>query len=110
LVGPQGPDGPTGPQGPAGLSGFEVVFALNPPVTPAIVAGFGTLTGAVACPSGKHAVAGGYEGINNGGFLLPYASYPTSATTWRVMLRNTGSASVSNVQVRVYAVCATDSQ
>jgi hypothetical protein len=110
MVGPQGPEGPAGPQGPAGVSGVEVVFALNPALTAATVAGFGTFTGSVACPSGKYVIAGGYESLNNAGFLLPYASYPTSATTWRVMLRNTGSASVSNVQVRVYAVCATDSQ
>jgi hypothetical protein len=110
MVGPQGPDGPAGPQGAAGLSGFEVVFALNPPVTPVTVAGFGTFTANVACPSGKTVIGGGFESLNSAVLVLPYASYPTSATNWRVMLKNYTSSNATNVQVRVYAVCATDSQ
>jgi hypothetical protein len=108
MVGPQGPEGPAGPTGPAGVSGLEVVWALNPPSTSATVAGFGTFSAGAACPTGKKVIAGGYEGVNNGSFLLPYASFPLSATTWRVMVRNTGSASMSNVQVRVYAVCVSE--
>jgi hypothetical protein len=58
-----------------------------------------------ACPTGKHAVSGGYEALNGGIFLTPVASYPVAPTIWRVDLRNTGTSAVSNVQLRVYVIC-----
>jgi len=104
-MGPMGPVGPQGPQGVAGVSGYEVVWG-NTAV--GSVSGFGTFTGTASCPVGKHPLAGGYEGLFNGIFLTPSASFPMSTSTWRVNLRNTTASDVTNVQLRVYVICASD--
>lgn len=105
--GPTGPAGPAGPSGASGVAGLEIVSAISPAVTPATVGAFGTFGGNASCPAGKRAVGGGFESLLNASHMLPIGSFPVSDTTWRVMLRNTWSSSMSNVQVRVYVICAT---
>jgi hypothetical protein len=72
----------------------------------ATVAGFGMISLTAACPVGKHVIAGGFESLANAVQFAPVASYPLSADTWRVVLRNTTSATLASVQLRVYAFCA----
>jgi hypothetical protein len=107
-VGPMGPVGPIGAQGPqgvAGVSGYEVVTATT---VNGSVSAFGTFSGTASCPVGKHPIAGGYEGLFNGIFLTPSSSFPMSTSTWRVNLRNTTASDITNVQLRVYVMCAAD--
>lgn len=106
ATGPTGQMGPAGPVGPAGVSGLQTVFTLNP-TPPTTVPSFGTVAGTATCPEGKRAIGGGFESLGNASQMLPIASYPVTATTWRVMLRNTLSTALSTVQVRVYVICAT---
>lgn len=107
-AGPAGLPGPAGPQGPAGLSGIERVVA-NIPTHPAGINGMGSITGAIACPAGKRVLSGGFEATHLGsGNLVASRSYPDSDTTWRVTVRNTSVSPVSNVQFRVWAICANE--
>jgi hypothetical protein len=89
---------------------MEVVSALQP-ANPTSVAGFGTFTGSASCPAGKVAVAGGYDGLNTEAwFMYHYASYPSAPDTWTVKLKNRDAGGKSNVQIRVYVVCANPPQ
>ena len=75
------------------------------------------LSAAVQCSSGKRPLGGGYEplvatgsgeptvGFGNVVFLTPVMSAPT-VNGWTVSLRNGSGSSRSNVQFRVWAVCA----
>lgn len=75
------------------------------------------LSAAVQCTSGKRPLGGGYEplistgtgdptpGFGNAMFLTPVMSAPT-VDGWTVSLRNSSGSSRSNVQFRVWAVCA----
>jgi hypothetical protein len=75
----------------------------------------------VACPDGKVPVGGGFEPVpnppppgvpGNAIFLTLVSSAPalvngaTSVNGWNVMLRNGSGSSRSNVQFRVWALCA----
>jgi hypothetical protein len=101
-TGPQGPAGATGPQGPAGpagASGYQLVVAefavpANQPTT-----------AAVACPSGKAAVGGGFTsaGTSNRDIVVT-DSAPQSISSWIVAIRNWGATDSSG---QVFAVCLT---
>jgi hypothetical protein len=116
LPGPQGPAGTQGPAGsPGGLDGYETVaansdFQLSVPNNAIVSA-------SVACSDGKRPLSGGFEpllasattepvpGNGNAVMLNLIASAPT-VNGWSVSLRNGGGTSRSNVQFRVWAVCA----
>jgi hypothetical protein len=120
-AGPQGPAGADGPQGqagapglpgaagpkgdPGGLNGLEIVKA--PVAVPvAGVNGQGIVTGWAFCPAGKVVISGGFEAIYGGtGQLVASNSFPETASSWKVVLRNASVSAVSGVTVRVYAVC-----
>lgn len=110
-TGPQGPAGPAGAdgvdgaqgiQGPAGVSGYVVVNQLTTPVTVGIN---GLEVSVLSCPAGKSILTGGHEQLNGALQLQYVGSWPLN-NGWRVLLRNTTGASVANVQLRMYAVCA----
>lgn len=101
-----GPEGPAGPAGPAGVTGLQIVSVLTPN-PPSTVWSFGTITGTATCPMGKQALGGGFESLGNAALMLPIGSYPVSGSSWQVRLRNTGSTSLSTVQMRVFVICAT---
>ena len=109
LQGPMGLQGPAGPTGPSGVSGYETVAIVSPAV-PATVNGFGTFTAFATCPPGKRVITGGYESLGDAIKLTPVASHPDPASldTWRVVLRSPQIVQTFNVQVKVYAVCATN--
>jgi hypothetical protein len=101
-----GLQGPAGPQGPAGVSGLQVVSVLVP-VSAFGVNGNASVSGTAACPAGKVVLSGGFSAtFAGGGNLLAAASYPDTASSWRVTLRNTSITAVSSVTFTVYAVCA----
>ena len=110
-TGPQGPAGPAGAdgddgaqgiQGPAGVSGYVVTTSLTTPIT----VGTGNLeVSVISCPSGKTIISGGHEQLN-GALQLQYVGAWPLNNGRRVLLRNATAASVSNVQLRMYAVCA----
>lgn len=104
--GPAGPQGPAGPEGPGGVSGIERVVGTIP--APSLgINGNGSLTGAVACPAGKRVLSGGFEATHFGsGNLVSSSSYPDTDASWRVTVRNTSVSAVTNVQFRVWAICA----
>ncbi len=121
LPGGQGPAGPAGPAGASGgLSGYQQVSALSEEVpmpgtstTPSAM----LLSAAVPCPAGKVPVAGGWDPMNPGSVavpgvlrLTPVQSSPATFTTgedgWMVTLRNNSATSLTRVQFRVWAVCA----
>lgn len=121
-TGPQGVQGPEGPQGsqgaqglqglpgPAGLngvSGWEVVSAVTPTTGGTTIFAGGVLQATVACSQGKQPVGGGFESVGNAAQLNLIASFPVlNGAGWKVILRNNTAGSFTNVQVRVYAVCA----
>jgi hypothetical protein len=102
-----GPIGPAGPQGPAGgVSGHQIVSQVYP-LVPTNIGAFATITGSASCPAGKVAIGGGYDGLNTEAwFMFNYASYPSSANTWTVSLKNRDSGPKMAVQIRVFVVCA----
>ena len=102
-MGPAGPQGPAGTGG-GGLSDVEVPSTLNP-APPVTVSSFGTITGTATCPVGKRAIAGGFEALGGAGQMLPVSSFPNTESSWRVVLRNTTTGSMTNAQVRVHVVC-----
>ncbi len=109
VQGAQGPIGPMGPQGPAGdpgVAGHEIVQLENP-TAPINVAGLGLLIGTAVCPEGKKVLGGGHENMGNSFQLTLIASFPSDARTWKVILRNPITSALSNMQIRVFAVCAT---
>ena len=111
-IGPVGPTGPQGPAGPAGVSGYETVSQLWP-ATPQNVPALTTLTGSATCPTGKVAVGGGFEALTDGTYRMPQVgSFPSASVAggsldrWNVSLRNVDTLAKSQVQIRVYALCA----
>lgn len=115
--GPQGVQGPQGHQGlpgapgapglpgPAGVSGYEIV-SVNNPAVPGVVGGVALLVGTAQCPVGKQVIGGGHENLGSSHFLTFMASFPANNTTWQVVLRNPTASPLANMQVRVYAICA----
>jgi hypothetical protein len=76
------------------------------------------MTASVACSDGKRPVGGGYEplvangttepvpGLTGGAqFLTPIMSAPT-ANGWTVTMRQGSGSTRSNLQFRVWALCA----
>ena len=59
VPGPMGPAGPAGPQGPAGTIDFSTVYIGSSYVDLVPIGGVWTIT--ASCPTGKHALTGGYE-------------------------------------------------
>jgi hypothetical protein len=60
------------------------------------------------CPSGKSALAGGYETAGTAHLLNLVRSTPlTGGTGWNVTLRNNTAGTLPNALVRAWAVCAT---
>ena len=62
-----------------------------------------------ACPAGKRVIAGGHELASSASQQLNVtmsAPFEGTVSGWRVNFRNSFSAGLTNVQVRVYAVCA----
>ena len=51
-------------------------------------------------------MGGGYEGSGDAWLMYQTATYPSSANSWTVSLKNRETGSKFQVQVRVYAVCA----
>lgn len=79
-AGNTGPAGPQGPQGSPGLSGLQEVFQqVTVPVTSSHFV-------ALACPSGKKPVSGGFN-INAPGVIA--ASFPTTSG-WNFRISNPG--------------------
>lgn len=105
LMGPIGPAGPQGPAGAGGIGPLEIVSALNSTAM-VNVPGGSSITVDVACPADKQAISGGFQALAFAVNMVPVASYPLNATTWRVMLRNQGATQINMVQVRAYVVCA----
>ena len=117
LPGPQGPEGPQGPAGaPGGLNGYEPVAADS--ALFASVPNGAFVSGSVACPVGKRPLSGGFEPLvagttgnpptpGNGSvvFLTAVSSAPTT-DGWSVSLRNSSGTTRTNVQFRVWALCA----
>jgi hypothetical protein len=104
-MGPAGPQGPEGPQGPAGMSGLERIAVLVD-VPSAGLNGSSFLDRNASCPTGKRLISGGSEASWTGtGVLVVSSSYPTSDTTWRVILRNTTISPVGNIVFRIHLVC-----
>jgi hypothetical protein len=111
-AGPGGPQGPAGPAGAAGVSGYEVVWQPYP-AAPQNVAALTTITGSATCPAGKVAIGGGFETVTDGSYRMPHiGSFPSASVAggtldrWNVSLRNVDTLAKSNVQIRVYALCA----
>ena len=113
LPGAQGPAGPAAPAG--GLLGYEVVFQDS--TLWVSVANNIVVSAFAACPDGKQPLGGGFEPTvlataNNVVFLTPVSSGPSATAAvppvsgWSVSLRNNSGTSRSNVQFRVWAVCA----
>jgi hypothetical protein len=107
LQGPQGVPGPQGFAGVNGVSGYERVQGDSPTLQLAPTV---TSSVSVACPAGKRAVAGGFEMVSmSSQSLSVIGSLPVDTTTsssWRVAFRNSTTGSISNIQVRVHAICA----
>jgi hypothetical protein len=83
------------------VSGYQLV---STGLVSLSVAGNGTTTLTVTCPTGKRVLGGGHE--SSAGFnLQPVASYPLTVDTWKVTLR-LNQESAATVQLRVYALCA----
>jgi hypothetical protein len=51
-------------------------------------------------------IAGGHENLASSFQLTFMASFPANGTTWKVVLRNPTATPLANMQVRVYAICA----
>ena len=116
LPGGPGPEGPQGPAGePGGLNGYQAV-AADSELFPNVISG-AFVGGAVACPTDKQPLAGGFEPLVAGGsgnpptpgngtvtFLTLVSSAPTT-NGWSVSFRNNSGQSRSNVQFRVWALC-----
>ena len=96
--GPQGERGAVGLQGPKGDTG---TLQMNVGVSSFVTA---------VCPAGKRVVGGGHELASSASQQLSVTmSAPFESTVvsgWRVNFRNSLNAGLTNVQVRVYAVCA----
>jgi hypothetical protein len=94
--------GPAGPQGPNGVSGWELrsgvgaLFTLAPWTS--------SLMYQVSCSPGKLPLSGGYELVGPAVQMTVTTSGPT-ANGWQVQLRNNVSVTLSNAQVRLWAVC-----
>ncbi len=111
-VGPVGPQGPAG--APGGLTGYETVAANSEVYNPASLH---IMTASVACSTGKSPLGGGFEPLIPGapgeeptpgaGVAVQMSLVASAPTTngWLVSLRN-GSSGRSNVQFRVWAICA----
>ena len=107
-MGPIGPAGPEGAAGAAGVSGYERI--VGDTGTLQMPLGSSSFIMA-ACPAGKRVIAGGHELASSASQQLnvtmsaPYES--NGVTGWRVNFRNGLNSTLSNVQVRSYAICAT---
>jgi hypothetical protein len=100
ATGSQGVDGPkgyTGPQGTAGSSGYEQTYDQE------TTDSSGNGSAEADCPSGKVAIAGGYE-LSGPKAMTPLHSAPTSdGSGWVVDVTNAPSQTLI-----AFAVCATD--
>ena len=64
---------------------------------------------AAVCPAGKRVVGGGHELASSSSQQLSVtmsAPFESTVSGWRVNFRNSLNAGLTNVQVRVYAICA----
>ncbi len=88
------------------MSGFETVSALAFPA-PTNVGAFASVTASATCPAGKVAVGGGYDGWG-GSVVHALTTRPIHPrpNTWTVSLKNRDAGAKLDVQVRVYALCA----
>ena len=101
-----GPIGLAGPQGAPGISGYERIFGDTG--TLQMNVGVSSFVTAV-CPAGKRVVGGGHELASSSSQQLSVtmsAPFESTVSGWRVNFRNSLNAGLTNVQVRVYAVCA----
>ena len=101
-----GPIGPAGPQGAPGISGYERIFGDTG--TLQMNVGVSSFVTAV-CPAGKRVVGGGHELASSSSQQLSVtmsAPFESTVSGWRVNFRNSLNAGLTNVQVRVYAICA----
>lgn len=107
LQGPQGLTGLQGPQGAPGVSAYEKVLADSGPFS----LGLGVSSWlAAGCPAGKKVISGGYELVGSSAPSLQItlsAPYENGVSGWRVNFRNGTPSGLSNLQVKVHAVCAT---
>jgi hypothetical protein len=91
-----------GPQGPSGLTGQVVAMSA---LTMVSLMANEQKTFDLVCPNSKRVFGGGYEAQADAA-VVPIASYPSSQTAWRVVIRLSQSAAAS-FNFRIYAVCAT---
>ena len=84
------------------MSGYTIVGTITSATT---VSAGATNISTLTCPSSKSVIGGGHELVGNATQLVFLGAAPTS-TSWRVMLRNDTGAAVSNVQVRIWVICA----
>jgi hypothetical protein len=64
-----------------------------------------TITTSATCPGGRVPLGGSHELVGGADKLVFVKSLPFS-NTWQVVLRNDTGTAVSEVQVRIWAVCA----
>ncbi|HKB36866.1 MAG TPA: hypothetical protein VKD72_10455 [Gemmataceae bacterium] len=60
----------------------------------------------LTCPNGKRVLGGGYDSTPISAALHTIASFPATAFSWRVIVRNSQPDAVT-FSWRVYAVCGT---
>jgi hypothetical protein len=96
----QGPQGDQGPQGPKGDAGITRVTITQVPTSVQVPSGLVPQTYVAACPSGK-VIGGGFDAGAPGKVI---ASFPASATAWRVTYDNNTGVSQP---LGVYAICLT---
>jgi hypothetical protein len=101
-AGPSGAAGSAGPSGPSGPSGTFDTSKLS-----VQLASLGTIPATsnsmivdITCPSGGHAISGGFSG---GYHLEVYTDAPINTTTWRVEVYNPTAVSISGPQA--HALC-----
>jgi hypothetical protein len=95
-----GPQGPPGPQGHPGLSGREVVS------TQTSLDSSNSRQLAVACPSGKKVIGGGYRVTGPADQAVTVTdSYPNGDTQWAAAAIENNST-VGNWRLIAYAICA----
>ncbi len=106
--GPAGPQGPTGPQGPQGPSGVTLQQVVSTGLFTVTLQSDATTQLEVSCLTGQKVFGGGWETafVNNVPVSVhPIASFPSTGTKWKVVLKNSQSTQAV-FNFRVYAVCA----
>jgi hypothetical protein len=96
-IGAVGPAGATGAAGAPGVAGYQLV-------TKSVNVSEKGADGTISCPGGKSVLAGGYNLGSANDNLIVFDSHASSASDWKVRLRNTTG---NPGAVTLFAVCAT---